>query len=149
MVQHYFRTKDEMMAFAMAAVRERNEARVIAAAATLGPEPSPRETVRTMVTAILPLDDESRMYGRVAMAFLAYTAVRAGDIAGLRADSGPMLEFMTGLVRSGSASADPTSAAAGLLALMGGLGVQLLNGHFTPKLALQTLDWHLEQIFGP
>lgn len=41
MVQHYFRTKDEMMAFAMAVVRERGQIRVTEALARLGENPAP------------------------------------------------------------------------------------------------------------
>ena len=149
MVQHYFRTKDEMMAFALAAVRERNQARIIAAVTPLGAAPAPRDLLRTMIAALLPLDDESRTYGRVAMAFLAYTAVRPEAGAALRAESGEMLDFVTDLIRGGSSAPDPVGAAAVLLALMEGLGVQLLGGYFTPDLALRAVDAHLDLIFGP
>jgi AcrR family transcriptional regulator len=148
MVQHYFRTKDEMMAFALVAVRERHQARITEAAALLGADPAPRELLRTMIVALLPLDDESRMYGRVAMAFLAYTAVRPEAGAGLRAESGQMLEFVADLIRAGSAASDPVGAAATLLALMEGLGVQLLGGYFAPDLALRAVDAQLNLIFG-
>ena len=74
MVQHYFRTRDEMMTFALAVVRDRNEARVTRAIAALGETPAPRELLRTMLAALLPLDEERRADGRVALAFLAYTA---------------------------------------------------------------------------
>jgi len=149
MVQHYFRTKDEMMAFALAAVRERNQDRVTAAVAPLGPAPAPRDLLRTMVVSLLPLDDESRTYGRVAMAFLAYTAVRPEAGATLRAESGEMLDFVTDLIRRGASTPDPVGAAAVLLALMEGLGVQLLGGYFTADLALRAVDAHLDLIFGP
>ena len=147
MVQHYFRTKDEMMAFALAAVRERNEARISAAMAELGADPAPRDVLRTMIAALLPLDDESRTYGRVAMTFLAYTAVRPEAGESLRAESGRLLDFVTDLVR-GSATPDPVGAAAALLALIEGLGVQLLGGYFTPDLARQALDAQLDLIFS-
>src|SRR5688572_27595076 len=76
MVQHYFRTKDEMMAFALTVVRERNERRATAAAGRLGGRPSAREVLRTLVVELLPLDEPRRADGRVALAFLAYSAVR-------------------------------------------------------------------------
>src|SRR3712207_1527593 len=71
MVQHYFRTKDEMMSFALAAVRDRNQQRITAAIAELGERPPARLLLRTMIAAVLPLDEESRDDGRVALAFLA------------------------------------------------------------------------------
>ena len=69
MVQHYFRTRDEMMTFALAVVRERNEARVSRAIAALGATPAPRTLLRTMLAELLPLDEERRVDGRVALAF--------------------------------------------------------------------------------
>jgi AcrR family transcriptional regulator len=149
MVQHYFRTKDEMMAFALSAVREVNEARITAAVAELGDNPAPRDLLRAMIRAVLPLDDESRRYGRVAIAFLAYTSVRPEAGAGLRTESGQMIDFVADLIRTGSSTADPVGAAGALLAVMEGLGMQLLGGYFAPDLALRSVDAQLDLIFGP
>jgi AcrR family transcriptional regulator len=149
MVQHYFRTKDEMMAFALQVVRERSEARLTAAAAALGPDPSPRQVLRTVVAGVLPADEPRRADGRVALAFLAYTAVRPEAAAPLRADTAQMLAFVAGQIRAGGprAGIDPDTAAVGLLALMEGLGVHLLGGHYGPETALAALDAHLDTIF--
>ena len=153
MVQHYFRTKDEMMAFALAAVRDRNQERITAAVRALGGDPPPRLLLRTMIAALLPLTDESRDDGRVALAFLAYTGVRPQAAAGLREGTAQLLTFVAGLLpgRDPAASArrpDPAAAAAGLLALMEGLGVHLLGGQYSPERALQALDVHLDLLFG-
>jgi AcrR family transcriptional regulator len=144
MVQHYFRTKDEMMAFALAVVRERAEARVTAAVQRLGDDPSPRQLLRTMIAALLPLDGEARDDGRVALAFLAYTAVRPAAAAALRSDTGGMVEFVAGLLPG----PHPAESGAGLLALMEGLGVYLLGGQYTPGQALGALDAHLDLLFA-
>jgi AcrR family transcriptional regulator len=150
MVQHYFRTKDEMMAFALAVVRERSEARLAAAAAALGPDPSPRQVLRTIVAEVLPVDEPRRADGRVALAFLAYTAVRPEAAAPLRADNAEMLAFMAERIRAGGPrpGIDPDRAAVGLLALMEGLGVHLLGGLYDPESALAALDAQLDTIFG-
>jgi AcrR family transcriptional regulator len=149
MVQHYFRTKDEMMRFAMAAVRERSQARVEAATAALGAGPSPRDVVRALLVGVLPLDDESRAYGRVGLAFLAYTAVRPDAAADVRADTRGLVGYLAGLIRDAGRPVDPESAAAGLLAAMEGLGVYLLGGHYSAETALAAVDTHLDLIFGP
>ena len=149
MVQHYFRTKDEMMAFAMVVVRERNQVRITQAVAGLGEDPGPRDLLRTLVTGVLPLDDESRAYGRVALAFLAYTAVRPNAAELLRAETRQFLDFVAGLIRAAGSPRDPQPAAAGLLAAMEGLGVYLLGGQYTPVDALAALDAHLDMIFSP
>jgi len=145
MVQHYFRTKDEMMAFALAAVRDRNEVRVTKAVAGLGVDPAPRLLLRTMIAALLPLDEHTREDGRVALAFLAYTAVRPAAASMLRAETTQMVDFIAGLLPAPHAH----DTASGLLALMEGLGVYLLGGHYTAKQALSTLDAHLDLVFGP
>ncbi|MCM0676104.1 TetR family transcriptional regulator C-terminal domain-containing protein [Micromonospora phytophila] len=144
MVQHYFRTKDEMMAFALAVVRERGQIRVTEALARLGDDPSPRLLLRTMLTALLPLDEQTRDEGRVALAFLAYTAVRPAAAATLREDTAELAGFIANLLPTPNAD----DAAAGLLALMEGLGIYLLGGQYTAERALRTLDAHLDLLFA-
>ncbi|MEU1396180.1 TetR family transcriptional regulator [Micromonospora zamorensis] len=143
MVQHYFRTKDEMMAFAMAVVRERGQIRVTEALARLGENPAPRLLLRTMIAALLPLDDRTRDDGRVALAFLAYTAVRPASATGLRADTVQLTSFIARVLPTGDAA-----EAAGLLALMEGLGLYLLGGQYTAEQALDALDAQLDLLFG-
>lgn len=144
LVQHYFRTKDEMMAFAMGVVRDRSQARITDAVARLGDDPSPRQLLRTMLTALLPLTEESRADGRVALAFLAYTAVRPEANAGTREETGQLVDFVAGLL-----PASRRDAAAGVLALMEGLGLYLLGGQYSAEQALAALDTHLDSLYGP
>jgi len=144
MVQHYFRTKDEMMAFALAVVRDRNEVRVTEALTELGDNPPPRLMLRTLIATLLPLDERTREDGRVALAFLAYTAVRPAAASTLRAETTQMVDFIAGVLPAPHAH----DTAAGLLALMEGLGVYLLGGHYTAKQALSALDTHLDLVFG-
>ncbi|HET6479837.1 MAG TPA: TetR family transcriptional regulator C-terminal domain-containing protein [Actinoplanes sp.] len=127
LVQHYFHTKDEMMSFALAAVSERSEARVRAAVTALGSSPAPRLLLRTVIAALLPLGDAAREEGRVALAFLAYTAVRPSASAELRPSTAQFVDFIATLLPTGD-----HRAAAGLLALMEGLGVYLLGGQYPP-----------------
>ncbi|MET7864686.1 TetR family transcriptional regulator C-terminal domain-containing protein [Micromonospora taraxaci] len=144
MVQHYFRTKDEMMAFALSVVRERSQVRVTDAVARLGENPPPRLLLRTLLAALLPLDEHTRDDGRVALAFLAYTAVRPAAATGLREGTRQLTEFVAGVLPAGRGDA----AAAGLLALMEGLGVYLLGGQYTAEQALGALDAHLDLLFS-
>jgi AcrR family transcriptional regulator len=143
MVQHYFRTKDEMMAFALEVVRERNQARVEEAVGRLGPGPAPRDLLRTILGTLLPLEEESRADGRVALAFLAYSAVRPAAAAALREETGQLVGFIASLLPV----PEKETAARSLLALMEGLGVYLLGGHYTPAEARDALDAQLDLIF--
>jgi AcrR family transcriptional regulator len=155
MVQHYFRTKDEMMTFALDVVSERAEARLTAAAGALGESPSPRALVRTLLVELLPLDEPRRVEGRVALAFLAYAAVKPEVAAALREDTARMREFVTDRIRAAQATGqlpagiDPTHAATALLALVEGLGVHVLGEHYTADTALAVFDAHLSTLFGP
>ena len=154
MVQHYFRTRDEMMTFALAVVRERNEARVTRAVAALGATPTPRALLRTMLAELLPLDEERRADGRVALAFLAYTAVRPEVAAALHDETAALLGFIAGLIRAGQPAGaegrvDAERAAVGLLAVMEGLGIYLLGGHYPSETALAALDTQLDLLLGP
>ncbi|WP_045741796.1 MULTISPECIES: TetR family transcriptional regulator C-terminal domain-containing protein [Actinoplanes] len=144
MVQHYFRDKDEMMTFALATMRERSQERVGAAVAALGPQPGPREMLRAIITAILPLDEESAADGRVALAFLAYTAVRPDAAVALRDDTDRMLGFVAGLLPGPAAM----NSAAGLLAIMEGLGLYLLGGQYSPDQAKAALETQLDLLFS-
>ncbi|WP_410812107.1 TetR/AcrR family transcriptional regulator [Micromonospora sp. 067-2] len=146
LVQHYFRTKDEMMAFALTVVRERGQTRVTEALARLGEDPSPRLLLRTMIAALLPLDERARDDGRVALAFLAYTAVRPAAAPSLREDTVQLTGFIASMLPA--QDADAAAAAAGLLALMEGLGVYLLGGQYTAEQALGALDAQLDLLFG-
>jgi AcrR family transcriptional regulator len=143
MVQHYFSTKDEMMAFAIDVVRERGQARVAEAMAALGADPSPRSQLRTMLAAQLPLDEPAGNDGRVALAFLAYTAVRPEAGAGLRADTAELIRFIAGLLPT-----PDEDAAAGLLTLTEGVALYLLAGNLTKDRALRLLDTHMDLLYG-
>ncbi|WP_430785315.1 TetR/AcrR family transcriptional regulator [Actinoplanes sp. G11-F43] len=144
MVQHHFRTKDEMMAFAMEIVRERSEARINAAMAALGPDAGARAQLRTLIMALLPLDDASREAGRVALAFMAYAAVRPEATAFLREGTPTMIGYVASQLPHGTAE-----RAAGLLSMMEGLGMYLLGDHLSPDLAVAALDTHLDLLWAP
>jgi AcrR family transcriptional regulator len=140
MVQHYFRTKDEMMLFALDVVSERAEARIGAAVAALGSSPEPRALLRTMLLEILPLDDARQADGRVALAFLAYSAVRPSVAAAQRRGSIGLRDFVATLL--------PGDGANSLMALVEGLGLYLLSDVLTPDEAVAALDAQLARLFN-
>ncbi|MBT3080821.1 MULTISPECIES: TetR/AcrR family transcriptional regulator [Streptomyces] len=144
MVQHYFRTKDEMMTFAFGMVEDRIRARCEAADTPA----APRELVRALLLQILPLDDTRRLEGHVGLAFLAYAAVKPAMRAGVSEGAGRMRGFITQQLRqAGADGVDPDRAATGLMALVDGLGMQLLSRQFAEEEAVAALDAHLDLIF--
>jgi AcrR family transcriptional regulator len=153
MVQHYFRTRDEMMEFAMRVVRERVGRRMEAAGAALGSAPTVRAALRAMLVELLPVDEPRRVDGRVALAFLAYAAVRPAAAASMRPDTAGMLAFITEQLHTAQHAGEvrpdvsPAAAAVGLVAVIEGLGLYLLGDNYPPQTALDALDAHLDLIF--
>ncbi|MER7745895.1 TetR family transcriptional regulator C-terminal domain-containing protein [Streptomyces bacillaris] len=144
MVQHYFRTKDEMMTFAFGMVEDRIRARCEAADTPA----APRELVRALLLQILPLDGTRRLEGHVGLAFLAYAAVKPAMRAGVSEGAGRMRGFIAQQLRqAGVDGVDPDRAATGLMALVDGLGMQLLSRQFAEEEAVAALDTHLDLIF--
>lgn len=138
MVQHYFRTKDEMMVFALGAVRERVERRLAEA-----PEPEgSRRRVEALLVQLLPLDEERTLEAHVSLAFQAYAAVKPEIAANLRADTARMRQGLAAWI-----GGDPRHAT-GLLALAEGLSMQVLGQHLTGEEALAVLRAHLDLVVG-
>ena len=154
MVQHYFRTKDQMMTFALDMVMANVEARARAEAVHYGPHASPKTIVRSLLIQILPLDEIRRLESHVVLAFLAYAAVKPAIGAGLRDSSGQMCGFIAEQIMRAQADndtalrIDPDQAAIGLLALVDGMGLQLLGQRCPVEVAVAALDAHLTALFG-
>jgi AcrR family transcriptional regulator len=155
MVQHYFRTKDEMMTFALEMVIDNIKTRASAEAVHYGPDASPPGTlVRALLTQILPLDHTRRLEGHVFLAFLAYAAVKPEITGPLRDSNEEMHAFIAEQIRSAQATnktairIDPGHAATALLALIDGLSLRLLARRYPAQTALDALDAHLAALFG-
>lgn len=140
MLQHYFSSKDEMLAFAMHAASERYERRFTAALASLGEEPSPAEILRTVLRLLIPRDQAQRDDARVALAFQASAAGRRAA-----AQLAPGDEALRAFVTEQVSSCAPRlrradSMAVALLATGEGLGVAVLTG----QLGLDEADAAIE-----
>ncbi|MEU3303668.1 MULTISPECIES: TetR/AcrR family transcriptional regulator [unclassified Streptomyces] len=157
-LQHYFRSKDEMLVFALRQINQLAERRiregVEKAAAGLGQEPPPRFVLRACVAGMLPLDEHSRIGQLVAAAYFA----RAVHDERLRAEAQegiPALRvFFAGLLRRAAergelpADRDPDDEAMILISLVDGLTAYTLLHVHTPEEALRLLDRHLDRLFG-
>ena len=157
MVQHYFRTKDEMMAFALEVVSENVQAR-LAADADLNQPESSKALVRALLVQMLPLDEPRWVEGHVGLAFHAYAAVQPSLGDHLHANSEQMQAFLAEQIKTAhsdtdaptpAAARDPASAAITLLALIEGLSMYVLNRYYTAETALAALDAHLSAVFDP
>ncbi|MDA2805539.1 TetR/AcrR family transcriptional regulator [Nocardiopsis suaedae] len=161
MVQHYFRDKNAMMAFALRAVAERVQDRLEQARPDTLP---PKESVRGFLMQLLPLDGERAVEGKAALAFQAHAAVHS-DVAGaVLPDPEPLRAHIADLIRSARAEGAkqagaggaparskvpaPYPAAVALLALAEGLGTQILTRECSPEDAVTALDAQLDTAFG-
>ncbi|MGW2376234.1 TetR/AcrR family transcriptional regulator [Kitasatospora sp. NPDC001683] len=141
-VQRCFRTKEEMLQFALAhigaRVTERAHGRVVGS-----PAQSAESTVGHVVGEVALLRDEHRAEARIWLAFLAAAAVNPALAAGLRTSYADLEGLLAGLIAEASGAADAAdatatavrrearSAARTLLALADGLTAHVLIGHRT------------------
>lgn len=153
MVQHYFRTKDEMLQFALDVVSERVEQRIGTGMAMLGDDPNPRDLVRTVLIEILPIDDERHLEAHISVAFGARAAATPSIAAQLREQCAQLLEFLATQLRIAqqageiSAQLDADYEARGLLALMDGLAMHALMRSNTAEMSLAVFDHYLDRLF--
>ncbi|MGH3823978.1 MAG: TetR/AcrR family transcriptional regulator [Pseudonocardiaceae bacterium] len=153
MVQHYFRTKDQMLQFALDVISERVERRIGAGMVTLGDDPSPRDLVRTLLIEILPIDDERRLEAHIAVAFGARAAAMPSIATRLREQCAQLLEFLTAQLRLAqqagevSAQLNADHEARGLLALMDGLAMHTLIQNNTGDMPRAIFDHYLDRLF--
>jgi len=154
-VQHYFRTKDEMLRFALDAVSERVAERIglrIAALTTDG-RGNPHVLVRAVLVELLPLDEARRLEAYVGFAFLTRATVQPGIAAGLRQQYRQLHDFVAGQIRDGQragrtpAEFDPDREAVALLALVDGLAAHVLVDKDAQPAALAAFEGHLRRLF--
>ncbi|WP_165436149.1 TetR/AcrR family transcriptional regulator [Amycolatopsis suaedae] len=146
-VQHYFRTKDEMLLFALDYVSERGGERIRARLESDSPH---RVVLREVLAEFIPADDTRRAELRVSTAFLARGLVDDRVTEHVRQGYAGIHGLLTLLVRRASGAVDPEQTAVTLFALAEGLGDQVLVGHLDATAALAVLDAQLERmVAGP
>ncbi|CAM5394900.1 TetR family transcriptional regulator [Streptomyces spiroverticillatus] len=163
-LQHYFRTKDEMLLFAMRSVsaraderiRERIEAVAGAVAEGVLAVPPPRIVLREVLAGMLPLDERSTVGALVGAAYFARAvhderlqAEAREGIPGLAAFLGDLLSRVheEGGLRAEYADADPKDEAMRLISLVDGLSTYILLGVHSGETALGLLDGQLERMW--
>ncbi|MET9604214.1 TetR/AcrR family transcriptional regulator [Streptomyces sp. NPDC006512] len=151
-VQRCFRTKDEMLVFALGHVGEQITGRV-RARLLRSPAQSAATALGGAVTELSLLGEEHRAEARVWLAFVAQAAVSPSLAETLKANYAALQEAFTGLVAeaaggTGAAGAlDARREARTLLALADGLTAHVLVGHLTPQDAQDVLHAHLSALW--
>jgi AcrR family transcriptional regulator len=155
MVQHHFRTRDEMLRFACEYMIGRTGAR-IADRIALIPEPrSAHVILRSIFEEMLPLSEDRRIGIRVWMAFLARAVVREDLEVFMRQTQVATHQNIAGLLRKAHAQGEITGdidvdrETVALFALVDGLVSHVLLDHYTGDEALRAIDDQLDRLFRP
>lgn len=141
MVQHHFRTKDELMQFALERVSAEVQRRLSAGAG------SARELLGALYEQLMPLDEQRRRESRVALAFLAYATIRPEASGRLREDARLLRDHLA--AQWGPSPIAAPHGATAALALIDGLGVQVVSGQLAVEAATAAFDAVLDWMLPP
>jgi AcrR family transcriptional regulator len=149
-VQHYFRSKDEMLVFAFEHQSRRHEERIVEKLTAAGRPPTVRDVVRTVIVEVLPTDEWSRASWLAGIAFFI-RAMSDERMAAVVAAGGPGL--IEGLAERLAAAdlaqgVDPRHEAVILWALIDSQATAIVLGGRTPAEAVATVDYHLDRVFS-
>ncbi|WP_430782526.1 TetR/AcrR family transcriptional regulator [Actinoplanes sp. G11-F43] len=151
-VQYYFPTKQQMLLFALAHMRDRVLVRLTAALDRLD-QPTSRDRIRAGAAVMLPIDEAGREEACVNVAFYAAATVTPAYADQLRAGYERVLTVsrnnfqdaaVRGELRTGT---DPDREAQSFYFLTQGLIGPVLLGLYRPAEALALLDAYLDRVF--
>ncbi|MFT4294694.1 MAG: TetR family transcriptional regulator C-terminal domain-containing protein [Micropruina sp.] len=153
-LQHYFSSRDEMLAFAMEFTSERTAHRVERGLSSLGHPPHPRDVLRLALAEMLPLRPDSRATSRMNAAYVLEAmhdaSLREQVGAGLRDGRALVERLIRQAISDGQIrpDRDPIVETDLVLALTGLAPLLDLNV-IEPRAALAAIDQHLDRLFGP
>lgn len=153
-VQHYFSTKQDMIAFALRYNYERSTRRIPKLAAEAPGPLATRDALRIVLIDLLCLDGESREGARLGAAILAGAMYDDQIAETARTAYHGVFGFLTRQLAAADAKGelapgtDPTQAALYLHAVVEGLRWPTLLGVTTPDQAIAVLDDHLDRLLA-
>jgi AcrR family transcriptional regulator len=153
-VQHYFRSKADMLAFAYEHQARKHEQRIVEKLREAGRPPTARDIVRTVMVEILPTDEWSRASWLAGIAFFI-RAMSDERMAAVVAAGGPgvvdlFAERLAAARDAGDLApdADPRHEAVILWSLVDSQATGIVLGARTPADAVATVDYHLDRVFA-
>ncbi|MFJ6140856.1 TetR/AcrR family transcriptional regulator [Kitasatospora sp. NPDC092286] len=154
LVQYYFATKEGLLLDALDRLGAQIQARMAQWIGAAGSPSTPRGLVTAVLSSILPTDPESR---RITRTYAAYYTLVLSDPEVLEKHGTAQPDLLEGFLAKQIRAArqageidpgkDPEMTAAGLLALVNGLGSSVLGGQRTGDAALAILTHHLDELF--
>lgn len=151
-LQHYFPTKDDLLAFAFDLVRERTAPR--ADPGEPDDDTAPGEPVYRLLAELLPLDEAREPVVHANLGRLALAARQPHHAAAHQKAHAELHTHLLTRLRAGqrrgevAVALDVTATARTLLALVDGLAAHVLAGTETRDGADTALRHHIDLIFG-
>lgn len=148
-VQHYFKTKEDMLVFALEDVNERGAARVADYLAAI-PAPTPRDTLRGVLLQMIPADEESTEAVAVGLAFWAKATSSPRLAAHLQEGYEKLRDLIALLLGQSETTpgADVADEAEALFALAEGLSSHVLVGLRDHGTAVRIIDRQLARVLA-
>jgi TetR/AcrR family transcriptional regulator, transcriptional repressor of bet genes len=145
-VQHYFKTKDEMLRFALAYGNTLLAARGTRLGAERQPA-TPRETFRLFCTLLLPLDEDSSTAARLWAGLISRACIDEPTRKLAAMAYANLTDFVVRQLRDALPDADAAQTARHLVSVIEGLRWPVLFGVYTEQQAMDILDAQLDLIF--
>ncbi|UJW31878.1 TetR family transcriptional regulator [Saccharothrix sp. AJ9571] len=152
-VQHYFRSKDEMLLYALehqACVREK---RITERVLAVEEHPSPRKILRTCLAELLPVDETTRAELLIEVAFFI-RALTEPDMRKVIIEGSPkLIDFFAGLLGTAqeagdlAADRDPVQEAHILWSMADSLRTTVVLEERPADEVMATIDYHLDRLF--
>ncbi|HEX5595598.1 MAG TPA: TetR family transcriptional regulator C-terminal domain-containing protein [Micromonosporaceae bacterium] len=147
-VQRCFRTKEQMLVFALDHIGAQITGRIRARIAEDPAQPA-GAVLGHAANEISLLHEDQRAEARVWLSFVAQAAVSPPLAEILKGNYAELQQMFARLVAAAVDSVDPQREARKLLALTDGLTTHALVGHLTPETALDILNDHLRTLLEP
>ncbi|WP_409491624.1 TetR/AcrR family transcriptional regulator [Amycolatopsis sp. cmx-11-12] len=154
LVQHYFKTKDEMLLFAIERRSQVYEERLKARLETGEVPSTPKSILRAIIAEILPLDERRRGDWLMGVAFFIRSISDPSFGTALTEGVPQLFELFAMLIRQGQEAGDVDKSADAmhestiLWALADSQGTNIVMKHRTPDEAMSTVDYYLDRLFG-
>lgn len=148
-VQYHFASKHALLVAALRTLNADNERRTQDQIAAHREPLPPRDLLRLILDAFLPLDDVRRRNLLVYTAYYARSLTDQALAAVFLGDEQPLEEFVAAiLAQAGLDGIDPKLEADLLVSGVSGLGLDILHERRTVATARRVIDYHLDRLFG-
>ncbi|MBE1530785.1 TetR/AcrR family transcriptional regulator [Actinomadura algeriensis] len=153
-VQHYYATRSELVADAVARAVGALNARIEASIREAGAEGDPEAILRECLYAVLARDEEGLRLLRLSVALVGQAVSDPAMATVLAPSDDGLVSFTAGLIAAarherGSPTRDDDRIAADICwTLATGLGVDVALGHRSPDAAKDVLDHHIDIVLA-